>query len=124
MDKRSFVMGMITAFCECVAGGCKKLALSPPLTHEDFDSFSSEAYSLIERHGLVHYHEKNLDLPAEERFEWILVARSQDTIGEYLSVREQGFNPSVSLEPFWGVLSYDAANSVHTGFDAYREYFS
>lgn len=124
MDKRSFVMGMITAFCECVAGGCKKLALSPPLTHEDFDSFSSEAYSLIERHGLVHYHEKNLDLPAEERFEWILIARSQDTIGEYLSVREKDFNPSVSLEPFWGVLSYDAANSVHTGFDAYREYFS
>ena len=32
MDKRSFVLGMITAFSECVAGGCKRLALSPPLT--------------------------------------------------------------------------------------------
>lgn len=26
-DKRSFIMGMITAFSECVAGGCKRLAL-------------------------------------------------------------------------------------------------
>ena len=30
-DKRSFLLGMITAFCECVADGCKRLALRPPL---------------------------------------------------------------------------------------------
>ena len=23
LDRRSFILGMITAFCECVAGGCK-----------------------------------------------------------------------------------------------------
>ena len=37
LDKRSFILGMVTAFSECVAGGCKRLALSPPLVHEDYD---------------------------------------------------------------------------------------
>ena len=40
LDKRSFVMGMVTAFCECVAGGCKRLALSPPLTREEYERLS------------------------------------------------------------------------------------
>ena len=35
MDKRSFILGMITAFCECVAGGCKRMALSPPFRQAD-----------------------------------------------------------------------------------------
>ena len=123
MDKRSFVMGMITAFSECVAGGCKRLALSPPLAHEDYLAFAAEAEEIIEKHGLIHYHEENPDLPEDKRFDWILIALRQETIDEYLSIREKGYNPSQSLEPFWGVLSYDPEESVHTGYDAYREYF-
>lgn len=123
MDKRSFVMGMITAFSECVAGGCKRLALSPPLTHEDYISFSAEAEDIIEKHGLVHYHEENLDLPEDERFDWILIALKQETIDEYISIHKKGYSPAQSLEPFWGVLSYDPSESVHTGYDAYREFF-
>lgn len=124
MDKRSFVMGMITAFCECVAGGCKRLALSPPLRHEDYVAFSAEAEEIIEKHGLIHYHEQNLDLPEENRFEWIIIALKQDTINEYLSIREKGINPALSLKPFWEVLSYNPDESVHTGYDAFKEFFS
>ena len=123
MDKKSFVMGMVTAFSECVAGGCKRLALSPPLTHDDYGSFSKEAEEIIEKHGLVHYHEENLDLPEERRFDWILIALRQETIDEYLSIREKGNNPVSSLEPFYDVLSYDPNESVHTGYDAYRDFF-
>ena len=36
IDRYSFILGMITAFCECVAGGCKRLALSPPLGQDDY----------------------------------------------------------------------------------------
>ena len=50
-DKRSFILGMITAFCECVAGGCKRLALSPPLTRADYGMVADEAGELIEKHG-------------------------------------------------------------------------
>ena len=86
-DKYSFILGMITAFCECVAGGCKRLALSPPLTRDDYSLVEEEARAIIEKHGLTHFHERNLDQPESKRVEWI------------------------------------PANSVHTGYDAYKAYF-
>ena len=114
MDQYSFILGMITAFCECVAGGCKRLDLSPPLTHEVFIQVKEEAYDLIKKHGLLHYHEENLDLPEEERFEWIVIAAK---------IRKEGSSPARSLKPFFGVLSYRPEEAVSTGYDAYREYF-
>ena len=123
LDKRSFILGMITAFCECVAGGCKRLALSPPLTKADFATVADEACALIEKHGLLHYHEKNLDQPENGRFEWILIAAKEDTIHDYLARRQEGLSPAVSLAPFSDLLSYNPAESVHTGYDAFREYF-
>ena len=122
-EKRGFILGMVTAFCECVAGGCKRLALSPPLSGADFAQVVEEAYSLIEKHGLVHFHERNLDMPADGRFEWILIARRQETIDEYLRLRAAGESPAKSLSPFSALLSYNEAESVHTGYDAYRAYF-
>jgi len=77
----------------------------------------------IEKHGLLHYHEENLDLPDERRFEWILIARRRETIEAYRKLRAEGYNPADSLQPFFGVLSYDPAEAVHTGYDAYRTYF-
>lgn len=120
LDKRSFVLGMITAFSECVAGGCKKLALSPPLLHEDYILLGQEAEKLIEKHGLKHYHEENADRPGSE---WILIARDDSVIDQYLSLRRTGFSPVDSLEPFYRLLSYQPAESIHTGYDAYKSYF-
>ena len=122
-DKRSFILGMITAFCECVAGGCKRLALSPPLTAADYALLADEAYALIEKHGLLHYHEENLDQPAQARFDWILIAARQATIDEYLVLRRQGHRPAVSLAPFSGLLSYNPSEGVSDGYDAFRAYF-
>ncbi len=123
MDKYSFILGMVTAFCECVAGGCKRLALSPPLSPGDYTAVASEANAIIEKHGLIHYHELNLDQPEENRFEWILIAGKQSTIDEYLALRQEGQSPAASLGPFSELLSYDPAESIHTGYDAYRSYF-
>lgn len=122
-DQRSFILGMVTAFCECVAGGCKRLALSPPLTKTDFALVSDEACTVIEKHGLLHYHEENLDRPEESRFDWILIAVRQETIDQYLALRKQGYSPAVSLAPFSELLSYNPEEGVHTGYDAYRAYF-
>ena len=93
LDKRSFILGMVTAFSECVANGCKRLALSPPLTKEDYPAVERQANEIIEKHGLLHYHEQNLDLPEENRVEWILIAGRQETIDAYLALREQGHSP-------------------------------
>ena len=123
LDKRSFILGMVTAFSECVAGGCKRLALSPPLTRDDYEMVKEDACSIIEKHGLVHLHEKNEDLPEEERFEWIVIAGRQETLDRYKELRGEGYSPALSLEPFFEVLSYNPAESIHTGYDAYRELF-
>ena len=123
MDKRSFILGMVTAFSECVAGGCKRLALSPPLTRDDYRMVAEEACNIIEKHGLVYYHEENLDQPEDVRFEWILIAGKQETIERYLVLRGSGYSPMVSLKPFSDLLSYNPEESIHTGYDAYRTYF-
>ena len=123
LDKRSFILGMVTAFSECVAGGCKRLALSPPLTAEDYGRVWEEANEIIEKHGLVHYHERNLDKPEDRRWEWILIAGREETIEAYLSLRAQGLSPMDSLAPFSALLSYNPRESIHTGYDAYRTLF-
>ncbi len=123
LDRRSFILGMVAAFSECVAGGCKRLALSPPLSREDYRMVTAEAEEIIEKHGLLHYHEENLDRPEAVRFDWILIAGKRETIDRYLSLREQGYSPMDSLAPFSELLSYDPSESVHTGYDAYRELF-
>jgi hypothetical protein len=123
LDKRSFVLGMITAFCECIASGCKRMALSPPLSAKDYDIISDEAYEIIEKHGLLYYHEMNMDQPEELRFNWIVIARRQPTLDEYLSLRMQGFSPVQSLIPFSELLSYNENESIHTGYDAFLTFF-
>jgi len=91
---------MVTAFCECVAAGCKDLALSPPLTASDYNAVRLDAEELIERHGLISYHEKNEDLVSSERFEWIVITRD-----------------------FEKVLSYRPEKAVNVKYDAYRVLF-
>jgi len=122
-DRRSFMLGMVTAFCECVAGGCKRLALSPPLSRSDYRLYGAEAEKIIEKHGLRHYHEENKDRPEDGRFEWILIAGKQETIDQYLALRVRGLSPAESLGPFSELLSYNPAESIHTGYDAWRDYF-
>ena len=123
LDKKSFILGMITAFCECVAAGCKGLALSPPLSSEAYQKVVAEAEIIITRHGLISYHEENEDLPEEERFEWIVIARDGETLGEYLALRDLGYSPATSLTPFVKLLSYRPEKAITTGYDAYRELF-
>ena len=123
LDRRSFILGMITAFSECVAAGCKRLALSPPMTGEVYAEIREEAEEIIAKHGLLSFHEENRDLPEDRRFEWILIAGKRETIDRYLQLREEGLSPAVSLEPFSELLSYHAEESIHTGYDAYRTLF-
>ena len=114
---------MITAFCECVAGGCKRLALSPPMTKADFEMVEKDALSIISGHGLISYHEENLDIPSEARVDWLLIAGKAETIEAYLALRREGFSPVLSLRPFFDLLSYRPEEAVHTGYDAYLSFF-
>ena len=122
-EKRCFILGMVVAFSECVAGGCKRLALSPPLLPGEFDEIAEEACAIVEKHGLIWDRERNPELPEGQRWEWLLIAARRQTLETYRELRRQGFSPARSLEPFYGLLSYDPEQGVHTGYDAYRAYF-
>ncbi|MCR4622046.1 MAG: hypothetical protein K5663_08185 [Clostridiales bacterium] len=123
LERRSFILGMVTAFSECVAGGCKRMALSPPMSEADFPDTVREACLIVKEHGLEYFLEQNEDLPQERRFSWIVIAAKPRTLEEYHYLRRQGLSPAVSLEPFYDLLSYNPDERVDAGFDAFGTFF-
>lgn len=122
MDKRSFAMGMIAAFSECVAADAKPLALSPPLRKEDFDALREEAADMIAAYGLSVYYEMNADLPEEKRVYWMVIYAQAEALDAYLRLRAKGENPSKRIDAFAEALGY-GPKRTHTAYDAYVEMF-
>lgn len=122
MDKHSFILGMVAGFCECVAADCKPLALSPPLTDDEYTAVCSRATDMILQHGLRAYHEENADLPAPDRCHWIVLYAREEALDAYLSLRAAGHNPRRGLAPFAAVLGY-GPNRIVTGYDAFHAFF-
>ena len=122
MDKVSFICGMVTAFCECVAAGCKQIALSPPMERADFLLAKEECARIIERHGLRWFHEENADLPASVRRDWMVIYAREAAIRAYAQRRAAGESPQENIAPFADLLGY-SDDRIVSGYDAYREYF-
>lgn len=53
LHPRSFHLGMIYAFIEVVASGCKRLALSPPMTADELDQVREGALEIAAEYGVV-----------------------------------------------------------------------
>ncbi len=53
LEQRSYQLGMIYAFAEIVGSGCKRLALSPSLTVEQFDAIWDDVRLIAEEYGLT-----------------------------------------------------------------------
>jgi hypothetical protein len=53
VETRSFYLGMIYAFIEVVASGCKRLALSPPMTAEEMREVSESALAIAAEYGVL-----------------------------------------------------------------------
>ena len=67
IDRRSYILGMITAFAECVANECKKAALSPPFYPEDYDAVVSEAGRIAREQGIFLWYDENPDIPENRK---------------------------------------------------------
>jgi hypothetical protein len=106
IDRTSFMLGMITAFAECLAGEAKKMAFSPPFYPEDYKSLREEAERICQEQGIFLWHEKNADLPAEKRLHWLVLFKFPEVLEEYKRLREEGFNPALHFEKFAALLSY------------------
>lgn len=106
IDRKSFMLGMITAFAECVAGECKKVAFSSPFYPEDYHMLIDETRKIIKEQGLNVWYEENLDLPEEVRVNWFVIYKFPEVLDEYKEIRNQGYNPAYDFNMFKKLLSY------------------
>jgi len=53
IDERAFKIGMIYAFTEAVASGCKPLSFSPPLAPGEYTQVLKAALLIAEEYGIV-----------------------------------------------------------------------
>jgi hypothetical protein len=106
IDRGSFILGMITAFAECLANECKKMAFSPPFYPEDYEPIRAEAEKIAKEQGIHLWYESNPDLPEENKVHWLVMYKFLDVLDEYQTLRNKGHNPFKDLEKFRGILSY------------------
>ncbi|OEU67234.1 MAG: hypothetical protein BBJ57_06900 [Desulfobacterales bacterium PC51MH44] len=112
IDRKSFILGMMTAFAECIANECKKTALSPPFYPEDYDTLLPEAESIAKEQGTLLWYDKNLDVPEKIRLNWFVIYKFSEVLDEYKRIRNKGYNPAWNLEKFSDLLSYGTAWGV------------
>jgi hypothetical protein len=106
IDRKSFILGMITAFAECVANECKKAAFSPPFYPHDYKTLLPETRRIAEDNGVLLWYEKNLDIPRKARLKWFVIYKFPEALDEYRALRGQGYNPAWHLDKFAHFLSY------------------
>ena len=100
------MLGMITAFAECLAGEAKKLAFSPPFYPEDYKSLRKKAEQICREQGVFIWYEENADLPEDKRVHWLVLFKYPEVLDEYKKLRQEGFNPALHFEKFMSLLSY------------------
>ena len=106
LDRGSFILGMITAFAECLANECKKMAFSPPFYPEDYGPIQVEAEKIAQEQGIHLWYEANPDLPEDNKVHWLVMYKFPEVLNEYKALPDNGHNPFTNLEIFGGILSY------------------
>jgi hypothetical protein len=109
IDRTSFILGMVTAFAECVANESKKAALSPPFYPQDYETVLRGVENIAKDQEISTWYEENLDIPEDVRLNWFVLFKFPGVLEEYQHLRKQGFNPALHLEEFSELLSYGTA---------------
>ena len=95
IDRNSFQLGMINCFVEMVACSVKRLALSPPVTPEDYEKIRQASEDIVSGFGVQSYLEKSLlitDLQSADftKGKWsILYYERDDVLEEYLDLKKK-----------------------------------
>ena len=95
LDKISFELGMLNCFVEMVSCGVKKLAISPPLSPENYDVIGPRSEEIVRGFGIKSYLEKSLlitDLQSEDftRGKWsILYYENESVLKAYMGLKEK-----------------------------------
>ena len=96
IDQYSYELGVMDCFCEMVAAGLKKLAMSHPCdTREERSRYEEEVTALCKKYQILYYPEDEAfltDLFPEEankgKFNYLFF-RTQEVLDEYLGLKEQ-----------------------------------
>ena len=113
LDRKSFILGMMTAFAECLANECKKGALSPPFYPQDYDTVRLEAEQIAREQGIFLWYDKNEDLPEDNRINWWVMYKFPEVLEDYQKLRNRGYNPAWHLDKFLDFLSYGTVWGQH-----------
>ncbi len=95
MDRGSFHLGMINCFAEMVAVGMKRLAISPPLTPEEYEALREASEAIVEGSGIRSHLETSLLVTHLQSAEFtrgkysILYYKDEATLEEYLALKER-----------------------------------
>ena len=95
IDRASFQLGMINCFVEMVACGVKKLAISPPLSPDDYELISKASDKIVESFKIKAHLEKSLLLtdlqpPEFTKGKWsILYYEDDNVITTYLNLKKR-----------------------------------
>ena len=109
IDRRSYILGMMTAFAECVTNECKKIALSPPFYPEDHGSVVSVAERIADDQGISLWYDENRDIPENRRLNWFVLYKFSDMLEAYRKLKDQGYNPAWHFAKFSDLFSYGTA---------------
>ncbi len=109
IDRRSFMLGMMTAFGECLAGEAKRCAFSPPFYPEDYHTLKTEAERIAGELGIGLWLEENDEIDEAHRVQWWVMYKFPEVLDEYHVLRAQGFNPAYEFDRFRDLLSYGFA---------------
>ena len=95
LDRISFELGMINCFVEMVACGVKKMAISPPLTPEDYQLVEPLSKKMVQAFGIKSHLDKSLlitDLQTEDftKGKWAILYYKDDRILEaYFNLKQK-----------------------------------
>jgi len=114
IDRRSFMLGMMTAFGECVAAEAKKCAFSPPFYPGDYLMLRAEAERIADELGVRIWLEENPEIREDNKIMWWVMYKFDEVLEEYQDLRAEGLNPAYEFDRFFDLLSYGYAFGEHS----------
>ncbi|MFI3284064.1 MAG: hypothetical protein R3Y57_03160 [Erysipelotrichaceae bacterium] len=109
IDRNSYYLGMTFAFVECVLNDAKEIALTHPLTTQEYDEEHHLHEQIIHENGLFVYWDDVLGRKSG------IIYKYEESIQAYLTLRKQ-YNIIDHFEQFKALLSYNQVAKLK-GYD-------